>query len=286
MCNVSVASVSACFSPDVPCRLPPQGLPEKLPLALWLLFVLAEQFVHICPIVFIPCQSLSYLVMRQMCLLRNMCVSCTSIFVVFLSVFYSGPGGVARDTRRSAQDCPESRGQEEIKTRSEWQTLFDIWIYLICWIFVQCCLLIITHHWGLTIMFLYVPFWSWISQVQESEQVVLVSFGTRGGLHTHHACIASVSLKNGQRSDYFDHMCIICFDWFCQMSLLSYSTLNEHCSHLFLAFWPVLRVQQICIIAHHIGGCSKRVLFCISLMKDFRKLHWLRIYTRSAPISF
>ena len=71
-----------------------------------------------------PCHILSYLVMRQMCLLRNMCVSCASIF-------YSGPGGVARDTRRSAQDCPESRGQE-IK-RSESQTLFDIWyVYIIC----------------------------------------------------------------------------------------------------------------------------------------------------------
>ena len=55
---------------------------------------------------------------------------------------------------------------------------------------------------------------------------------------------------------------------------------------LFSAFWPVLRVQQICVIAHHIRGCSKRVLFCISLMKDFRKLLWLRILTRSAPISF
>ena len=128
MCNVSVASVSGCFSPDVPYRLPPQGLPEKLPPALWLLFFLAEQFVHICPIVFIPCQFLSifcHILSCGKCVCFATCAFRARRFSSFSSVFYSGPGGVARDTRRSAQDCPESWGQE-IK-RSEWQTLFDIW---------------------------------------------------------------------------------------------------------------------------------------------------------------
>ena len=134
MCNVSVASVSGCFSPDVPYRLPPQGLPEKLPPALWLLFFLAEQFVHICPIVFIPCQFfvnfLSYLVMRQMCLLRNMCVSCASIFVVFVRFLLRS----WRSCARHAPKCPRLSGI--LRPRDQKIRMTDVVWYLICWIFV------------------------------------------------------------------------------------------------------------------------------------------------------
>ena len=161
-----------------------------------------------------------------------------------MSLLRGAKSQVLEELRETRAEVPKTvRSLEAKKTSKRDQNIrrclimFDM--FKVCLICLMLFHVICTSLWRLTIMFLCVPFWS-------------LSFGMTGGLHTHHACIASASLKNCQRSDDF----LICFGWFCLISVLSYCTLSKpflhRCSLHFGQSWKFNKYAYLRVILLHI----------------------------------